>query len=58
MNSNLKVKRTSKFIREYGKTLKEMSYQYGYTIHYLWSLHLQSKLHDFIIKEKQKEDSG
>jgi len=57
---NIKIKKTSKFIRQYGMTLKDMSSKYNYTIHYLWSLHLQGKLHEFIKQQdaKQKLESN
>lgn len=51
---NKKVKKTSKFIREYGMTLQEMSDRYGYSTLYIWSLHQRSDLHRFI-EEQGKE---
>ena len=54
--SNSKSKKTSKFIREYGMTLEEMSNKYGYTINYLWILHQRGELHQFI-EEQEKQHS-
>ena len=49
-----KVKRTSKFIREYGMTLQEMSDKYGYSTLYIWSLHQRGDLHKFIEEHEQE----
>jgi len=48
--------RTSKFIREYGMTLKEMSLKYNFTIHYLWILHQRGDLHKFIQEQEENKE--
>lgn len=49
-----KIKRTSKFIREYGITLQQISDKYGYSTLYIWTLHQRNELHKFI-EEQEKE---
>jgi len=41
-------KKTSKFIREYGMTLKQLSDKYNHTTGYIWILHQRGELHKFI----------
>lgn len=54
-----KPKRTSKFIREYGMTLQQMSDKYNFTTNYLWILHQRDELHKFIEEqETQPEPVG
>ena len=49
-----KNQKTSKFIREYGMTLQQMSEKYSFTTWYLTTLHLKGELHAFI-KERKRE---
>jgi len=49
------MKTTSKFIREYGMTLRRLSEKYKSTYGYLYILHQRGELHDFI-KEKEKKN--
>jgi len=48
-----KIKKTSKFIREYGMTLRQMSDRYSFTTNYLWILHQRGDLHDFIKRQRE-----
>jgi len=52
--ANRKTK-TSKFLREYGKSLKQMSEKYDLSIYYLYTLHLKGELHNFITEQDKKE---
>jgi len=57
MIKKLKSYKTSKFIREYGLTLNQLSNKYNVSASYLRILHLQGELHAFIEEqEKQKAD--
>lgn len=59
-NKKMNRKKTSKFIREYGMTLQQLSEKYGGTKGYLWILHQRGDLHKFIEEQevKQKEPVG
>ena len=47
--------RTSKFIREYGLTLAQISEKYNVSATYLRILHLQGELHKFIDEQGKKK---
>ena len=53
-----KVKRTSKFIREYGMTLQQMSDKYRFSTLYIWSLHQRGELHQFIEEQEKKKEAA
>ena len=48
-------KKTSKFIREYGITLKKLADKYTMSSGYLYLLHLKGELHAVIAEQEQKE---
>jgi hypothetical protein len=47
--------KTSKFIREYGMTIQEMTVRYNVSSTYVLKLHYQDKLHTFIDEQDKKE---
>jgi len=51
-----KIKKTSKFIREYGMTLQQMSDKYNFTTNYLWILHQRGTLNAFIEEQESKRE--
>ncbi len=51
--------KTSKFIREYGTTLKKLADKYTMSSGYLYLLHLKGELHVFIAEqEKEKVEAN
>jgi hypothetical protein len=50
-----KEKKTSKFIREYGMTLHEMSDKYNVSYSYIWILHQRGDLYKFIMEHEKME---
>ena len=48
--------KTSKFIREYGMTIQEMTVRYNISSTYVLKLHYQDKLHDFIDEQESKRE--
>ena len=55
-NKNRK-KGTSKFIREYGMTLQQLSDKYDMKTGYLYILHQRGELHDFIDEQEAKQQA-
>lgn len=53
MSNRGKIKRSTKFIREYGMTLKALSERYHCTVYHLWVRHIQNRLHHFIKKQEE-----
>jgi len=48
--------RTSKFIREYGKTIHELSAELNLSRTYIWTLHRAGELHQFIEEQEKKKE--
>jgi len=55
MAEKTKRKPNSKYLREYGATIQQMSARYNCTYYRIWSLHLEGKLHAFIEEQGKKE---
>ena len=47
--------RTSKFIREYGKTILELAQELNLSKTYIWTLHRAGELHRFIEEQEKKK---
>lgn len=53
--NQMRKNKTSKYIREYGLTIQEMSEKYNLSMHYLYLLHIKGELHAFIAEQESKE---
>jgi hypothetical protein len=58
MNTESTKRRTSKFIREYGMTIREMSDKYNCSYHYIWTLDIKGELHRFIDEQEKKREEA
>ena len=54
----IKSKRTSKFIREYGMTLNQIAEKCGFNKSYIWILHQRGELHQFIVDQEEKQKAS
>ena len=52
------MKTTSKFIREYGMTMRRLSQKYKTTYGYLYILHQRGELHAFIEDQEKKKEGA
>ncbi len=54
--NEIKNRRTSKFIREYGSTMYVLADRYNVNHSYIWILHQRGELHAFIDEQDKKEE--